>query len=151
MSDPSSAAPLTLALPDGQAIEQVRLHQRGWSTAFTVADMVNQWAWLVREVERGYTDVVEEYSNDLYCRNWLHEAWLLLDDRTVLVWTQRIRELDKRFCAATVDDDGIAMAQCHGSFSPEMWWWRRHPRILAANLGQALQSAGAIGTELDTP
>ncbi|MFE5556526.1 hypothetical protein [Streptomyces sp. NPDC056544] len=87
-----------------EAVVGELLHQRGWSTAFTVADMVNQWAWLVREVERGSADVVEEYSNDLY-----------------------------------------------GPFPREMWWWRRHPRIFAGNLGQALQSAGAIGTELDTP
>lgn len=95
--------------------------------------------------------MVEEYSNDLYCRNWLHEAWLLLDDPLVLVWTQRIRELDERFRTATVDDDGTAMAQCHGSFPPEMWWRRRHPRLLTGDLGHTLRSAGAIGTELDTP
>ncbi|MFB6561901.1 hypothetical protein ACFCYH_24005 [Streptomyces sp. NPDC056400] len=57
-----------------EAVVGELLHQRGWSTAFAVADMVNQWAWLVREVERGSTDVVEEYSNDLY-GSFPREMW----------------------------------------------------------------------------
>ncbi|MEY2225810.1 MULTISPECIES: hypothetical protein [Streptomyces] len=55
-----------------------QLHQRGWRTAFTVTEKVNAWAALVSVIERGYGDDVYEYTNDLYCRNWLHEAWLLL-------------------------------------------------------------------------
>ncbi|MGW0391866.1 hypothetical protein ACWDYJ_13445 [Streptomyces sp. NPDC003042] len=123
------------------------LHQRGWRKAFTVAEMVNKWAWLVDAVDRGYGDFAHEYTNDLYCRNWLHEAWLLLDDHTVLLWTQRIKELDERFVAATVHDDGLALDQLHAIPHADMWWWRRHPRILTGHLGRDLQAAGAIGTD----
>jgi hypothetical protein len=80
------------------------LHQRGWRTAFTVAERVNAWAALVSVIERGYGDNVYEYTNDLYCRNWLHEAWLLLDEHIVQLWTPQIKALDDRYRATTVDD-----------------------------------------------
>ncbi|KAB7845529.1 hypothetical protein FRZ00_13660 [Streptomyces mobaraensis] len=48
------------------------LHQRGWRTAFTVAETVNAWAALVSVIERGYGDDIYEYTNDLSCRDWLH-------------------------------------------------------------------------------
>ena len=123
------------------------LHQRGWRKAFTVTEMVGTWAWLVGTVENGYDDLVDEYTNDLYCRNWLHEAWVLLPAHVLVTWTSRIKELDDRFRAATVFDDGQALAQFHriSRFDPdEMWWWRRHPRLLVGDLGRSLQSAGAV-------
>ncbi len=122
------------------------LHQRGWRKAFTVKEMVDTWAWLVGKVEDGYGDMVEEYTNDLYGRNWLHEAWPILNERAIVLWTPRIKTLDDRFRAATVFDDGIAMSQFHriSGFDPiDMWWWRRHPRLLVGELGRSLRSAGA--------
>ncbi|CAM5514862.1 hypothetical protein SRIMM317S_06943 [Streptomyces rimosus subsp. rimosus] len=56
------------------------LHQRGWRTAFTVVERVLAWAALVSVIERGYGNDIYEYTNDLYCRNGLHDAWLLLDE-----------------------------------------------------------------------
>ncbi|MGM7439868.1 hypothetical protein [Streptomyces tunisiensis] len=125
------------------------LHQRGWRTAFTVTERVNAWAALVSAIERGYSDDIYEYTNDLYCRNWLHEAWILLDEHIVQLWTPRIKALDDRYRAATVDDDGQALDQFHRLPGPDLWWWRRHPRILTGNLGRSLRSAGAIGTAPD--
>ncbi|MEU4244931.1 hypothetical protein [Actinoplanes sp. NPDC026619] len=124
------------------AVSQL-LHQRGWRTAFTVADRVNSWARMVTAIENGYRDDVDEYSNDLYCRNWLHEAWLLLDDHSLARWNGQVRRLDGRFRAATIDDDGYVLSQFHGGGHPEMWWWRRYPRILTGALGEALHAAGA--------
>jgi hypothetical protein len=123
------------------------LRQHGWRRAFTVAEMVNAWSQLVGEVERGYEEQVDDYTNDLYCRNWLHLAWPLLDDHTVLNWSARIEELDSRFLAATVDDDGYLLGQFHGVPHPDMWWWRRYPRVLTGDLERTLRSAGAIGTD----
>ncbi|MDN3238094.1 hypothetical protein [Glycomyces tritici] len=125
------------------------LHRRGWRTAFTVAERVNRWAHLVADVERGYGDDIYEYANDLYCRNWLHEAWILLHDDVVRRWTPQIKTLDDRFRAATIDDDGLALDQFHKLPDHDMWWWRRHPRILTGSLGQSLRSAGARGTDTD--
>ncbi|MEU6235951.1 hypothetical protein [Kitasatospora sp. NPDC047058] len=135
-----------LPLPGNEAAVGERLRRRGWRAAFTVTEMVDDWAWLVGAVERGYDDSVDEYANDLYCRNWLHEAWLLLDDHIVAIRTPRIRELDERFLAATVDDDGLALGRFHGLPHPDLWWWRRHPRVLLGDLGRSLRSAGATGT-----
>ena len=132
---------------DDQAASEV-LHQRGWRKAFTVTEMVDQWAWLVGTVENSYDDFIDEYTNDLYCRNWLHEAWVLLPGHVLATWNQRIQELDDRFRAATVFDDGQALSQFHriSGFDPDdMWWWRRHPRVLVGDLGRALCSAGAVG------
>ncbi|MEW2417212.1 hypothetical protein AB0953_26275 [Streptomyces sp. NPDC046866] len=67
------------------------LHQRGWRTVFTVAERVNAWATLVGAIERGYSEAIYEYTHDLYCRDWLHLAWLLLDDRIVQLWTPQIK------------------------------------------------------------
>ncbi len=124
-----------------------RLHRRGWRTAFTVAERANAWAGLVSLVERGYDDDIYEYTNDLYCRNWLHEAWLLLDEVIVQLWTPRIKALDERFKAATVDDDGRALDQFHRLPGPDLWWWRRHPRVLSGDLGRSLHGAGATGAD----
>ncbi|MFK0238996.1 hypothetical protein [Streptomyces vinaceus] len=97
-------------------------------------------------IERGYGDDIYEYTNELSRRNWLHEAWILLDDHIVQLWTPRIKGLDARYRAATFDDDGQALDQFLRLPGPDLWWWRRHPRILTGDLGRALRSAGAIGT-----
>jgi hypothetical protein len=121
------------------------LHQRGWRKAFTITEMINKWAWLITTVEGGYSDFIDEYTNDLYSRNWLHEIWPLVTDRTITIWTPQIKTLDDRFRAATVFDDGQALSQFHriSQFdADDMWWWRR-PRLLVGNLGRSLRDAGA--------
>ncbi|WP_323187803.1 hypothetical protein [Streptomyces sp. NBC_01264] len=117
--------------------------------AFMVAERVNAWAALVSANERGYGDDIYEYTNDLYCRNWLHEAWLLLDEHFVQLRTPQVKALDDRYKAATIDDDGQALDQFHWLPDPNLRWWR-HPRILTGDLGRSLRSAGAIGTAPDT-
>jgi hypothetical protein len=109
--------------------------------------MVRKWAWLVCKVEDGYSDLIDEYTNDLYSRNWLHEAWPMLTEREIALWTPQIKPLDDRFRAATIFDDGIALSRYHriSRFDPiDMWWWRRHPRLLVGDLGRSLRSASAI-------
>ncbi|WP_228472726.1 hypothetical protein [Streptomyces cyaneochromogenes] len=66
------------------------------------------------------------------------------------LWTPQIKALDERYKAVTVDDDGQALGQFHRLPGPDLWWWRRHPRILTGDLGRSLRSAGAIGTDPDT-
>ncbi|MGW5611908.1 hypothetical protein ACWEWI_38885 [Streptomyces sp. NPDC003753] len=126
------------------------LHQRGWRTAFTAAERANAGAALVSTIERGYDDDIYEDTNGLYCRNWLHEAWLLLDEHIVQLWTPQIKVLDDRYKAATVDDDGQALNRLHRLPGPDLWWWRRYPRILTGDLGRSLHSAGAVGADPDT-
>ncbi|MFE4862107.1 hypothetical protein [Streptomyces sp. NPDC056670] len=66
-------------------------------------------------IERGYRGFIHKYTNGLYCRNWLHEAWLLLDDHIVQLWTPQIRALDERFKAATIDDEASHSPSSTGS------------------------------------
>jgi hypothetical protein len=114
------------------------LYTRGWRKAFTVAEMVNSWAWLVAEVERGYDDLVDEYTNDLYCRDWLAQAWPMLTQPVRVVWHAEILPLDERFRAATVDDGGKAISRYHRIALKEGWWWQRRPRKLIGSLATAL-------------
>lgn len=132
---------------DEQAVGEA-LHQRGWRKAFTVSEMVDKWSWLVAKIEKGYSDLVDEYTNDLYCRNWLHEAWVLLPDYVLETWTPQLKQLDDRFRGATVFDDGQALSHFHHiqQFdADDMWWWRRYPQLLTGDLGQTLRSTGATG------
>ncbi|MGW8327686.1 hypothetical protein ACWGNF_09145 [Streptomyces sp. NPDC055808] len=98
-------------------------------------------------IERGYRGFIHKYTNGLYCRNWLHEAWLLLDDHIVQLWTPQIRALDERFKAANIDDEGIALDQFHRILAAGLW--RRHPHILTGDLGRSPRSAGAIGADVN--
>jgi hypothetical protein len=44
-------------------------------------------------IGRGYGDGIYEYTSDLCCPNWRHEAWPLPDDHVGQVWTPRIKAL----------------------------------------------------------
>ncbi|MBR7839519.1 hypothetical protein KDL01_40060 [Actinospica durhamensis] len=126
------------------------LHQRGWRKAFTVAEMVHSWDLLVTNVERGYDGLVDEYTNDLYSRNWLHEAWVLLPAHVLETWSPHLMSLDNRFRRATDFDDGLSLSRYHriSSFDPDaMWWWRRRPRVLIGDLSLALLLAGEQTTQ----
>ena len=74
---------------------------------------MHKWAWLVTAVENGYSDFIDEYTNNLYSRNWLHEIWPLVTDRAIAIWTLQIQTLGDRFRAATVFDDRQALSQFH--------------------------------------
>ncbi|MER6319804.1 hypothetical protein ABT237_39570 [Streptomyces sp. NPDC001581] len=56
----------------------------------------------------------------MHQRNWLHEAWLLLDEHVVQLWTPRIKALDDRYKVATLDDDGQALDQFHRLPGPDL-------------------------------
>jgi hypothetical protein len=64
-----------------------------WPVSLRALAQVNAWAGLVSVIECGYGGATYEYTNDLYCPNWLHEASLLLDDHVGQVWTPRIKAL----------------------------------------------------------
>jgi hypothetical protein len=34
------------------------LHEQGWRKEFTIEEMIRNWAWVVAEVERGYSHLV---------------------------------------------------------------------------------------------
>ena len=68
------------------------LHEQGWRKNFSINEMTGAWRSLVTEIEAGYDQWADEYTNDLACRDWLALAWPMLTER---VRQARQRELDK--------------------------------------------------------
>ncbi|MFI7661177.1 hypothetical protein ACIBTW_20095 [Micromonospora parva] len=117
------------------------LHQQGWRKEFTIEEMIGKWAWLVAQVERGYPDLVDEYTNDLYCRDWLAKAWPQVTHPVRSCWHEMLQPLDERFRAATIEDGGQAVGRYH-QITPNMgWWWHRRPKKLVGDLAKALRTA----------
>lgn len=103
------------------------LHRHGWSKVFTVEEMLNAWSALVNEVEGGYDDMVDEYTNDLTSRDWLAAALPMLTKPAQAAHQVTLDDLDHRFRAATLDDDGRAVGQFFHIDNKAGWWWRRVP------------------------
>ena len=103
-----------LTAEDYESIDRAsrELHAQGWRKAFTLNEMFDAWASLVVEVENGYDQMVDEYTNDMACRDWLALMWPRLTDRVRNARVDELDVLDARFRTATVDDDGLAI----GSF-----------------------------------
>lgn len=103
------------------------LYERGWRKAFTVNEMTDAWKQLVVEVEAGYDQLVDEYTNDLSCRDWLAAAWPMLTERIRAARQAELDAIDARFLAATAEDTEGALACFYRVDSKSGWWWRRLP------------------------
>jgi hypothetical protein len=116
------------------------LHEQGWRKEFTIEEMIRNWAWVVAKVERGYSHLVDEYTNDLYSRDWLAKVWPLVTHRVRSCWHGTLHSLDDRFRAATFEDDGVAVGRYHRITLDRGWWWRRRPRRLVGHMLDALNA-----------
>ena len=114
------------------------LRERGWSQTFSLDEMLRSWWRLVAEVERGYDQMVDEYTNDLSCRDWLAAAWPLFSDHVRDLRRAELDAIDDRFRKATLDDGGRALGQFAQIESKDGWWWRRLP----------VQRAGTFAAEV---
>ena len=94
------------------------LHEQGWREKFSVNEMSSAWRDLVAEIEVGYDQFVDEYTNDLACRDWLALAWPMLTDR---VRSARQSQLDARFLAATIEDTEGRLARFYRVDSKDGW------------------------------
>lgn len=103
------------------------LQARGWRKAFTLNEMFAAWAYLVAEVEQGYDQMVDEYTNDMACRDWISLVWPMLTDRVRHARAEELDALDARFKAATDDDGGLAIGKFFRVENKDGWWWRRRP------------------------
>ena len=115
------------------------LHARGWRAAFSLNEMTESWRSLVAEVEGGYDQMVDEYTNDLACRDWLALAWPMLTERVRSIRRPELDALDARFRAATVEDTSGRLARFYRVENKDGWWWRRLP----------LQRRGEFARDLD--
>jgi hypothetical protein len=111
---------------------------RGWRKAFTLNEMFDAWAALVADVERGYDQMVYEYTNDMACRDWLALVWPMLTQRVREARAEELELLDARFKAATEDDGGLAVGRFYRVESKDGWWWRRRPIKVAGEFAADL-------------
>ncbi|MFB9313039.1 hypothetical protein [Nocardioides plantarum] len=103
------------------------LQEQGWRKVFTVNEMMEAWESLVAEVETGYDQLVDEYTNDLACRDWLALAWPHLTERVQAARRGALASLDARFTAATTEDTDQRLSRFHRVDAGDGWWWRRLP------------------------
>lgn len=103
------------------------LYERGWRQPFSVNEMTRGWSRLVAEVERGYDQLVDEYTNDLSCRDWLALAWPMLTENVRLARQSELDALDARFMAATTEDADGRLGRFRHIEAGDGWWWRRLP------------------------
>jgi 23S rRNA G2069 N7-methylase RlmK/C1962 C5-methylase RlmI len=122
-----SDAPLTTE--DYQSVVDAGriLEERGWRRAYTVNEQVEAWQRLVESVEDGYPLTIDDYTNDLAVRQWLHLARSLLTDRVRQSLDRRLASLDERFTHATVGP----RQRMPGA---GLRWWYRVPKVLVGEL-----------------
>jgi len=113
---------------DNESLDQAGriLREHGWKKAFTLDEMMTAWEQLVAKVELGYSDMVDEYTNDLACRDWLAAVWPLIAEHVRTVREPELNALDLRFLAATTEDNAEELRRFY-STDADAWWWRRLP------------------------
>ncbi len=131
----------TLDADDYESVNRAArtLHEQGWRKPFTLNEMMAMWRSLVREVESGYDQMVDEYTNDLSCRDWLALAWPMLSERVRAARQEELDSLDARFLAATSKDTEGRLGRFYRVESKDGWWWRRLPN----------QRLGVFSADLD--
>jgi hypothetical protein len=114
---------------DYESVERASrvLYERGWHKRFSVNEMTSAWRALVAEVEAGYDQMVDEYTNDLACRDWLAFAWPMFTERVRSSRQSELDALGARFRAATTEDTDGKLARFYRVESKAGWWWRRLP------------------------
>lgn len=118
-----------LTAGDNESVDQAGriLRERGWKKAFTLDEMMAAWEQLVAEIELDYSDMVDEYTNDLACRDWLAAAWPLVTDHVRALQAPALNALDLRFLAATTEDSAGELRRFYRIDANDGWWWRRLP------------------------
>ena len=117
------------------------LHERGWRAVFTLDGEISQWLWLVDKIERGYPDSVDEYTNDLACRDWIHLVWPMVTDAVRNAYTDQLQAIDQRFVTATLEDGGQMLSNFYRVENKSGWWWRRRPARVVGAMARAFRMA----------
>lgn len=127
---------------DHESVERAGrvLHEQGWRKRFSINEMINAWGGLVAEIEAGYDQLVDEYANDLACRDWLAMAWPMLTEHVRSVRQDELDALDARFIAATVEDADGMFTQFFGVEAKTGWWWRRVPSHRRGHFARVLDA-----------
>jgi hypothetical protein len=139
--DPTSFRLLELDDVERATVDRFNRRFAGRQHRVTAGTLFNDWVSLVKEVESGYADSVDDYTNDLTSRDLLED--LIRDSQPSLraKLETALKPWDERFRRATTHDDGKALSRFFSI--KDRWWWRRTPRTgqLATYLRQRVPSA----------
>ena len=99
-----------MSADDSDSVERAArvVRATGAAQPFSLNEALRAWRDLVARVEKGYTDNVYEYTNDLHCRDALATAWPILSENLRVHRQPELDALDARFQAATDPDDQLA-------------------------------------------
>ena len=124
-----------MSADDADSVERAARAVRATGAAhpFSLNEALRAWRDLVTRVEKGYTDNVYEYTNDLHCRDALATAWPVLSENLRGQRQPELDALDARFHAATDPDD-----QLMTSTDAKGWWWHRVPSRRVGELAEDL-------------
>jgi hypothetical protein len=102
----------------------------------TLNGMVDAWRELVAQIEDGYDESIDEYTNDLSVRQLLDELLDVLPAGTVRTWvTKEVTESDERYLRAT-----HAVAEPIFGANEVPWLWRRVPTVLSGELRRDVEA-----------
>ncbi|MFJ7345737.1 hypothetical protein ACIQU3_36330 [Streptomyces sp. NPDC101110] len=121
------------------------IHEAGRALALryggivTINAMLERWESVVEDIEDGFdAQYAFEYRHDLWCRDWLAEAWPIL---TAAVRSHRdgeLRRLDARYLSATTHLEGVSADRAEPGGG--RWWHWRRPRVVECVEGLELPS-----------
>ena len=107
----------------------------------TLNGLLTSWSRLVEEVERGYTDSVYEYANDVDSRKILDRVADAARSGAGETLRQWLKPWDERYEAATVRASGPFHGRADGPYAASEWHWRI-PRHLVGELREDLEAMG---------
>ena len=124
------AAELERVVGDLRASRRVAQH-------VTLQGQGDTWAWLVEEVEAGYTDSVDEYANDVSSRAILDTVLTMAPPNSREQLQRWLLPFDERFDQATVRASAPFYGRDAGSR-----WYARIPKKLVGELKDDLEARG---------
>lgn len=133
---------LVLSQDDQEHLQRVLQHLTAISGKnSSLNQLISQWLYFVREVERGYNDSIYEYTNDLSTRDLLAEIEAILTIAGQEQLGTVLKGLDDQFRSATVPTTKPVRGE------PEQqlpWWWYRIPSKIVGELEDDLRAEGIL-------
>lgn len=110
------------------------MSERAQTTVPTLPMLVERWAQVVDEIERGYTLTFDDYLNDVDLRHLIARSLRNVPPAVreqLSPLRDQLTNIDTRFVAHTEPSDGCVWGQANADdegWSPDgEWWYYRQP------------------------